>query len=249
LTPPVIKENHHEANNHINKETLSSIIESAQISLGKNDFLKAKALFETANSIDPNNDYILQKLALSTYKSKHPSHVTALEEAISILSKLNLQTTTDPETLGLAGAIYKRLYEELRNIEMLNKSIFYYEKGFYIKNDYYNGINLAFLLNMRGNVQEDTNNAITDYTLANRVREKVIEICEAIFSSKDFKDRSDQYWVVATLEEAYYGLENTEKYNEFQKISRSFSKENWERETTEIQIAKIEELLASSPLT
>jgi tetratricopeptide (TPR) repeat protein len=236
------------SNNDVPKETLGSIIENAVYALEKDEFTTAKSLFQLANSIDSNNDFIIQKLALSTYKSKSPSHVEALNEAFLILKPLGLKNTTDPETLGIAGAIHKRLWEELANIEHLNKSISYYEKGFYIKNDYYNGINLAYLYNIRGSITDDKNNAIADYIIANRIRHKVITLCEKLYIERNFKDRSDKYWIVATLEEAYFALGYTEKFKEISEVAKSLSKQNWERETTEVQILKINELYKTSPI-
>lgn len=233
------------------KEMLGSIIESATKLLDNNEFITAKSLFQHANSIDQNNEYIIQKLALATYKSKYPNHLDALYEALEILKPLNIDVTTDPETLGLAGAINKRLWEELGKVEYLNKSISYYEKGFYIRNDYYNGINLAYLYNVRANNEMNKGNkydAITDTILANRIREKVVNICKPLYLHKNFGDRSDKYWVMATLEEAFFGLGNKEKYSEISEISKSFSRDNWERETTEKQIYKLEELLKNSPI-
>ncbi|WP_257008398.1 DUF4071 domain-containing protein [Bacillus sp. FJAT-45350] len=251
LKPPVFEDTNEDSSfssNNEPKETLGSIIESAVNALEKDEFLTAKSLFQIANSIDPQNDFILHKLALSTYKSKSPSHVEALKEALLIIKPLDLDNTTDPETLGIAGAVFKRLWEELKEVAYLDKSISYYEKGFYIKNDYYNGINLAYLYNVRGSIADDSNNLIADYIIANRVRCKVINICERLYGDANFTDRSDQYWIVATLEEAYFGIRDTEKYIEKSEVAKSLSKENWERETTEVQISKIETLLEKSPL-
>src|SRR5699024_5987333 len=133
-------------------------------------------LYDQARKIDDNNDYIVQRLALATYKSKYPNHLEALNLALELVKQLNLQTTTDTETLGIAGAIYKRIWEETSNKEKLNKAIYYYEKGFYLRNDYYNGINLAYLLNIRSSHQTSLNEAIADYVFANRVRKKIIII-------------------------------------------------------------------------
>ncbi|WP_041488937.1 TRAFs-binding domain-containing protein [Bacillus pseudomycoides] len=230
------------------EKTLSTIIDSARCALEQDDFVSAKSLFRYGNTLDSNNEYIIQKLALSTYKSKLPNHIEALHEALAILSPLNLDTSTDPETLGLVGAIHKRLWEETQETGYLSKSIYFYEKGFYIKNDYYNGINLAFLLNIRGDIQEDNNEAVADYIIANRIRFQVINICNKLYQSDNFKDRSDQYWVIASLEEAYFGLNNKEKYTEMKELAELLSTQNWERSTTEEQILKINTLLERSPL-
>lgn len=126
-------------------------------------------------------------------------------------------------------------------------SVKYYEKGFYIQNDYYNGINLAYLLNVRGSLS-DQYNSIADYVIANRVRSQVLQICEDLLNSDSFNERSDQYWIVATLEEAYLGVGDTSNYLLTRDKALKIAKAPWERETTESQIKKIEVLLVGSPI-
>ncbi|XJZ27280.1 TRAFs-binding domain-containing protein [Bacillota bacterium Lsc_1132] len=242
LVPPILEQEQKSSSNETNDDnTLSSILESAKGALDKDDFMTAKVLFGHALTIDTKSSYIIQKLALATYKSKFPNHVESLKQALSILEPLNLDSTTDPETLGLAGAIHKRLWEELNDIPHLDKSIWYYEKGFYIKNDYYNGINLAYLLNVRSSLTSG-DESVTDYTLANRIRKQVVSICKGLLNHQ-FSNRSDQYWIFATLEEAYFGLGDIENYQDAKAQSISLSRQNWERETTESQISKLEILL------
>lgn len=229
-------------------KTLSNIIEQAKNAMdNESDFMKAKMLFTEAHAIDNTNVYIIQKLALATYKSKQPSHVEALFQALDILSALNTESSTDPETLGLCGAIYKRLWEEIGDVDFLNKSIYHYERGFYIKNDYYNGINLAFLLNIRGSTSDDNDDCVADFVLANRVRKHVVDICEKLIAH-DFDSRSDQYWILATMEEALFALGIPEKYNLIKVQAQKVSNATWQRATTEGQIDKLGELLKMSPL-
>jgi hypothetical protein len=94
----------------------------------------------------PNDTYLKQQLALATYKGMLPDAETALLDACAILNTLGPQTTADPETLGLWGAVHKRLWEIGQQRKHLDEAIWAYEKGFYLKNGHYNGINLAFLL-------------------------------------------------------------------------------------------------------
>src|SRR5262245_31157450 len=55
---------------------------------------------------------IAQKRALSTYKDPDLATDLKLDLALAILRETDdLDTTTDQETLGLTGAIYKRLWE------------------------------------------------------------------------------------------------------------------------------------------
>ncbi|MGG5829913.1 TRAFs-binding domain-containing protein, partial [Bacillus pumilus] len=56
------------------EQTLSKIIEKAKNALDKDNFIEAKTLFSYAHSLDEKSIYVIQKLALSTYKSKTPNH-------------------------------------------------------------------------------------------------------------------------------------------------------------------------------
>lgn len=220
-------------------DSLSTITKNAKKALNYNDFSTAIELLNHAKIIDSNNDYIIQNLALATYKNKQPSRKDALISALEIINKLDLANTTDPETLGIAGAIYKRLWSEDENMDYLSSSIDYYKKGFYIKNDYYNGINLAFVLNVRSLNQGHEEEALADYILANRIRKKTIEICLNLKESPNFNYRSDKYWIIATLEEAYFGLEDDKNYKKYKDEAILLAKADWERDTTEKQIEEL----------
>ncbi|MDQ0195830.1 TRAFs-binding domain-containing protein [Paenibacillus wynnii] len=246
LTPPVLSKALEIVTLPNPKESLSSFLNFAQEAINKNDFITAKSLFHTALTIDPNSSYIKQKIALATYKSKYPDVLSSLFAAYEILLTLDPEITTDPETLGLLGAVCKRLWESTNERAWLDKAIHSYEKGFYIKNDYYNGINFAFLLNVRGSIS-DRNDAIADYVLASRARLRVISICEALLESS-FDTRGDKYWILATLEEAYFGINMHDKYTEIKKRAESAVTSDWERETTEEQIGKLAILLEKSLL-
>jgi hypothetical protein len=60
----------------------------------------------------------------------------------------------------------------------LDEAIRAVKRGFYLRNDYYNGINLGFLLNQRAAAQPDPAEAIADFVQARRVRREVLAICE-----------------------------------------------------------------------
>lgn len=97
--------------------------------------------------------YILRQLALATYKRKKPDVPTALREARTTLQELDPERSSDPETRGLWGAVHKRLWETESDRAALETAIRAYEKGFHLKDDYYNGINYAFLLNVRATLE------------------------------------------------------------------------------------------------
>jgi len=225
-------------------DTLSTLIARAKQAMEDNDFYGAIKLLEVAREIDPGNSYIVQKLVLATYKSKHPNLITALKNGLVILDVLSPETSTDTETLGLAGAIHKRLWEETQNPSELCSSINYYERGFHIKNDYYNGINLAYLFNVRASISNG-DEAVADLVLARRIRREVEEICKSLLG-EGFEDRSDRYWIAATMEEAAFGLQNMRRYEEIRIWSMALKPAAWERKSTEEQIQKLALLLAKT---
>ena len=172
------------------------------------DFAGARMLLEEVRKQRPNDPFIIQQLALATYKSKQPTAEAALLAAREILGELGPATTNDPETLGLWGAVHKRFWELNSRPEDLSEAIAGYERGFYLKQDYYNGINLAFLLDLRSveslkSGQKDE--GIADAVQARRVRRDVLRYAEPLLARGD-ADPAKRYWILATLWEAALGL-------------------------------------------
>jgi hypothetical protein len=207
----------------------------------------------------PNDSYLKQQLALAIYKSKKPTPGEALAKAKEILETLNPYQTTDPETLGLWGAIYKRFWDLKNNETDLNEAIWSYEKGFYLKNDFYNGINLAFLLNVRASISEKRE-AIADIVQGERIRKKVIAICNDILNRQQnewgqsalIENDEQKFWLQATLVEAYLGTGQTEKAAELKKNitepeEGKWVPEKWMAETVNDQLQKLTQLLAAAP--
>ena len=75
--------------------------------------------------------------------------------------------------------MHKRLWQLTRDRTSLDGAVRALERGFYIRNDYYNGINLAYMLNERALEQTDLAEATADFILARRVRREVRDIAEA----------------------------------------------------------------------
>jgi len=132
--------------------------------------------------------FVVQQLALATYKAAEADAKTegpdkalvGYTEAEELLRKLDIETTTDPETLGLWSAIHKRRAEmeswppdqRLADAEEATHAA---ERGFMIKRDYYNGTNLAYLFNLRASLSSG-NDRIADDVFADRVRRMVLKI-------------------------------------------------------------------------
>ena len=165
----------------------------------------------------PEELHLKQRLALVTYKEKEndpddASAIAALQKAEHILkTDCDLSHSNDPETLGLSGAVYKRMYERSGDMTFFDKSIDCYERGFYVKQDYYNGINVAFMYTVKANLVDNQFDAVVNYGHANIIRRKVADICRGLIDSKEFSDRGDRKWVYQTLAQAYLGLGQQQK--------------------------------------
>jgi tetratricopeptide repeat protein len=173
------------------------------------DWAVPLGLLNRLKTMQPDDPYILQQLALATYKFEQPDKKAALIKAQGILSKLAPQTSSDAETVGLWGAIHKRLWAQTKNRDDLNESAKAYGRGYYIKNDYYNGINYAFMLDLRAS-QSASDDALVDHGLAKRIRNDVLSICdqllEAVPADQQQADSDELFWIEATKVEALFGL-------------------------------------------
>ena len=226
-------------------ETLSTIAQRAEAALKAGDFELAKAMFRAACELCV-DDHFTQRLALATYKSQSPSAVDALLEAKGILEKLKPEVSNDPETLGLWGAVHKRLYQETRAPAHLDTAILAYERGFDISSDYYNGINLAFLLNVRAREAAAPADRIADFVNAERVRRRVIPICLAKLESGVPID--EEYWIAATLAQACLGIGDRPASEQWQRRADQIAVADWMRESSAQQLTALAELLEPSPL-
>ncbi len=90
-------------------ERLGTLLSTGETAIRSGDFPAAVAAFRAAESMRPDEPYILQRLSLVVYKSKLPSEAEALMAARGLIERLSPESSNDPETLGLNGAIRKRL--------------------------------------------------------------------------------------------------------------------------------------------
>jgi len=163
-------------------------------------------------------------MALCTYKSKYPNQQQALLDAAEILEELHPDTSTDLETLGLSGAINKRLYELTKDVKYLNNAVWFYEKGFYIGSDYYGGINTAYLFNVLANLENDFYESNASFGNARKIRRKVIEICNGLMKDGKWQSREDKEWVYFSMAEAHVGLDEVDEEAKWLEKAKEVSK-------------------------
>ena len=208
------------------------------------DFAGARALLQKVSELRPNDPFVTQQLVVATYKSKQPDAESALLDARNIMEKsLDPASTNDPETLGLWGAIHKRLWELSSRQDDLNAAVDGYERGFSLRRDWYNGINYAFLLDLRsvewlkaGNKDD----AIADSVLARRVRSEVGRLALAPAEDRD-ADPKKRFWV-ATLWEAALGRGDAAEMTRWGAEAEALVVPQWMQETRLEQGRKLVEL-------
>lgn len=210
-----------------------AIVEKAKDHMLADEFVEAAKLWKKAADAVPSEDYFLQQQALAVYKSKEPSEATALTDALKIIEKLAPNgDSNDPETLGLTGAIYKRMWLANPDVELLKRAIKLYEKGFQIRNDYYTGENYALCLDMMSEVEEDNSEKTYYLIAARKAREKIIKILDEIECSIETGNISTEMkWAIATLSNCYFGLGNDDKGEKFEALFLKLAEAQWEKDT------------------
>ncbi len=200
-----------------------------------------------------------QEIALCTYKDTHQNEEHRLVRALGILDEGDhLKDSADPETLGLAGAIHKRLWQIRNDKRELETSFFFYHRGHeadrengYIKLGY-PGINAAFVLDLLASLEKDTDglSVLSQKLVATRhdeaavIRNQIVDSLLPVLQGKVESPGKDDYWAFVTLAEAYFGLKNFQEAGAWLKAAKKI--ENiplWEFEVTARQLTDLAKLL------
>ena len=213
------------------QQRLSGYMSDGDNALRASRFEDAARAFAAAAEMKPGDPYVVQQLALATYKSGKPSKLEALINGLRTIDQLDPDHSNDPETLGITGAIRKRLWLETKDAIQLDAAIKYYGRGFEVRRDYYNGENLATCYDFRALIQIDPGEAQYDRMTARKVRTTLLELLAEVVGSPSFAERSDRRWVLATLANCSFALG---KASEGEKYEAEFMREgpaSWEIET------------------
>jgi hypothetical protein len=255
-----------------NNPTLSFLVEKGEEGLQTREYSMAKTHFTAAlkmmNDDATSNPYLVQRLAYATYKTKQPDQIASLNEAIKLLSRLDLEHTNDTETVSLAGRIEKKLYASGQGEVHLANAIQFYERGYFLLHNRYHGINLAFLLNNRveSNLYNTREDKIADMVWANRVRRQVLRMCERDWKEiSERKDRLEQkamlaafdkpadynltdeteqmFWILVNEAESHYGLGNMAEFQAALAKAKALDPADWMMKSFNDQHVELRELL------
>ena len=220
-----------------NEKTVSDLMDKVKELKNKSLFKQAIPILEQLRDMLPNNEYVIQQLALVQYKSKYPNETIALENALHTIQFLNPKKSLDLETLGITGAIYKSLFKINKNYDYLNEAIEYYKKGFIIKNDYYNGENYANCLLLKTK-QPDLGAREKECLKfeSKTVYKKIISIIEENIVKND-----TDYWMYATLAACYLYLQDEVNYRKYEEKFLACTNAEWEIETYHNTVSDIKQ--------
>ena len=255
--------------------TLFIVIKKAEEALDLKQYSLAKSLFNSTllmiNSNDvnkpaANDSYLIHRYAYAAYKAKEPDEKSALLEAKKILSALDLAHTNDAETVILAGRIEKKLYFNKEGDHHLGNAILYFERGYFLLNNRYNGINLAFLINLRANtsIYSADQDKIADMVIANRIRKTVLDMCgmdlkkimerqaayhtnvqedETLVASQKQLDDVQKFWITVNRAEAHYGIGEIDAYRKAHDEARVLPHKAWMLKAFEDQLKTLRSVL------
>lgn len=200
------------------------------------------------------------RLARCTYKDPDLPIHDRLDDAEAILSATDdPATTTDQETLGLAGAIQKRKWEAYGQKQYLERALSFYYRGYEQgpeRDDGYTGINAAFVLDQLAQEEESAAQraGATSESAAAR-RAEALRIREHIVSALAPRlDEGGDWWSLVTVAEALFGLREYDEASRWlcraQDLTHDKGVPDWERESTARQLANLHRLqagVATSP--
>jgi len=211
-----------------NENTIYSLTEKAKDFMKEKKFIEAAETWKKLSDKAINDIYYIQQEALCTYKSKTPSEIQALTNALQIIGKISEQT--DTETLGITGAINKNLWKCTNEIGFLNTAIINYKKGWNLYKDYYTGENYAHCLEQKSQLEKDSDNKIHSKVEAQNTREEIVDI---LLKSLEDTEPEELKWKYASLSNCYLAMDDVEKATEFQDKFNGQNPVAWEIETFE----------------
>lgn len=212
---------------------LTSLVKRGKAANSDSRHTDAAEAFAKAHELSPEEPYLIQQWALATYKSKNPSEESALLNGLAIINSLKPDTSNDPETLGITGAMHKRLWILREKRESLDKAISYYGRGFEVRRDYYNGENLATCLDYRSDTHHDAAERDYDRKTASKVRESIVENLQRVIEAESFSERTDRKWIFATLANCSFALGDKVAGDRYEAMFRGEHPAYWEIETYE----------------
>lgn len=189
-----------------------------------------------------------QQLALCTYKDHQLRPEVKYRRTLGILRGIGLfdPETDVPETLGLGGAVFKRMWEWNGNESELRSSLVLYRAGWERREQKdqetaYCGVNAAYILDLlaylssrtarRTGMRENDSEAKAFRSRADSLRREMLE--------KLPEPDSTNYWPLVTHAEIHFGLEEFVKAGKLLEKVRELKPDPWEFQSTVTQLLNL----------
>lgn len=212
-------------------------LELAGILRDHQQFGYARRLFGRVRDAGERSEECRCQHALCTYKDMELPAARRLDRALEILGEGGaIEDSTSAETLGIAGAIYKRRWEVDAKRADLESALWCYERGYAQAGDpgaEYAGINAAFVADRLAVLEEEQLGVPAQAT---RLRGRADEIRAEIVAKPAGEDGG---WADATLGEALFGLGRLEEACARLQSVRGKTDEIWRLESTAMQLAAL----------
>lgn len=197
-----------------------------------------------------------QKWAMWTSKNPDLPDDDKHDNALAILDEMPgdpLSTTSNIETLGIAGGICKRKWMVDGQLRTLEQSLEYYKGGLaqgIVGDNGYTAINAAFVNDLLTQLREPKKKL--PCKSARELRSAIIEALLPIENQPAWEGgplRKDIRWFHETLAEAHFGLRQFDQAIERLKKAYEQEAKAWEFETTARQFAWLARLLDPDAVT
>ena len=208
------------------ENTVYSLSEKARELMRENRFEEAAQKWHMLSEKVENDVFYIQQEALCVYKSGKPGEIPALTNALQVMAPI--KELTDTETLGILGAINKRLWEVTEDVAYLDAALKYYKKGWTLHQDYYTGENYAFCLDQKSILEEDERRKNYEQVEAEDVRKGIIDMIRPTLEEDEPEELK---WKYATLANCFFSLGNTEEGRVYEEKFHQQNPEEWEVET------------------
>jgi tetratricopeptide (TPR) repeat protein len=220
------------------------VIELSKSLRRKQKFKTARQLLERArqhSALTSERRFVQQQALCQSKDTSLPyrRHIDALE---LLKAEAALETTSDKETLGIAGGILKRMWARSGETRFLTQGLYYYELGLASADgqDYgYNGINAAFVndqLAMLG----DPRTALERCQRATQIRESLARLLPSLRSQEAWLAK--EWWYLATVAETLLGLHQYSDASQWLREAQALNVDESERQVTATQLADLRRL-------
>ncbi|MDQ6664218.1 MAG: patatin-like phospholipase family protein, partial [Acidobacteriota bacterium] len=208
-------------------------------------FAFARQYLALARKKFPDAIWFGQQHAVCTYKDPDLPADLRLDRALAILNEVDaVDRTTRNETLGIAGSIHKNKWAVDGQRQHLEDALACYQRGYQLERggepenppNRFTGINAAYVLDLLADAERGSTGRLAE---ARTIREEIRRV--SLAAIKDPKTSADtrQWWFLATLSEACFGLGHDEEARYWIREALSVQHSEWMFESFARQLASI----------